>query len=109
MKKEIKHTSLPWELQQADDNWRASINQADDSSFSGVVTFIENTSDNEYDPQLRIDAEFIVRAVNTHYYLLEAAKAMLAAFDLPDILTDNLADTSAIKKTRLAIIKAEAI
>lgn len=83
------------------DKMKAALIAFMDTEFAGLAETTQATAEKLYS---QID---ILRAEKNE--LLEACKAMLTAFDSPNISTDELADTSAIKKTRLAIIKAAAM
>lgn len=69
----MKHTPTPW-----------SINTVDDYASYGKPTHMEIIHDGKYNKCFvfdKEDAEFIVRAVNSHEELLEAAKDMMKVIE----------------------------
>lgn len=75
-----KHTPTPYYFSPECENWRAAI-KAVNGKKEYVVTFLDNLSISGYDNQLEANAEFIVRACNSHYDLISeleyAAKVSL--------------------------------
>jgi hypothetical protein len=89
-KEEVKHTPTPWSAELNDGTW-------DIRHANGTVAMLD-----KYDDETeQANAAFIVRAVNSHAALLEAAKEIVQ-----DIREDNdLGDT--FKKLVEAIALAE--
>lgn len=76
MTQEIKHTPLPWQLDQYDDENIIYVEGDEGDSFPSCYQEIAKNDDWE-DGENRANAEFIVRACNNHYDLIEALEEAL--------------------------------
>lgn len=76
---EKKHTELPWTLLESEDEDDYAIIKID--GMPGT-TFIAKEIKQGYDDG-KSDAEFIIKACNNHYALLEALKGLLDAANVP--------------------------
>lgn len=81
-----KHTPTPWDV---DDGDNVSIFELDTFDFIAEASWSDKRRS-----QAEANAAFIVRAVNSHYQLLEACKRALSMPDgtlTPDILANAIA------------------
>jgi hypothetical protein len=73
----INHVQLPFELGRIEDGW-VDINSLEHRGFARAVWRMEEDEDlGRNSPRCEATAEFIVRACNSHYELLQAAEAAL--------------------------------
>lgn len=103
MTQETKHTPLPYKVVTGGDNIDV---QAD--SRKHIARCGRRWSAKESFEKANANAEFIVRACNSHYDLLEAAKLLgeYAEAYLP-FSRGNIAEADAIKNAIAAIAKAK--
>lgn len=109
MKQEIKHTPLPWNLKNHHDQnviYGLENNQCTMEFCVAVVNCDDRTNSEN-----KANAEFIVRACNAHYQLLEALKALcgmqVKGHDLIDRLQFSQEGRIVLDKIEAAIAKAE--
>ena len=88
-----EHTDLPWKLEECDLHEEKHIDiRMVDADF--LVACISDIT--------KANAEYIVRACNSHDDLLAACKAMITDFDLGEHSIEN-----SLKMMRAAIAKAQ--
>lgn len=87
MQTKTKHTPLPWTIEKTDNRypvgddrtpWNIEYKHDNSGLFNERVCTMTDGAKHEWQD----NAEFIVTACNSHYELLEALKAMLAASGL---------------------------
>jgi hypothetical protein len=74
----MKHTSLPWFLFQEGNTIQISDSENHDAA---IVHWAGFDSSDKPQTENEANAQFIVRACNSHYQLVEACKLALAAFE----------------------------
>lgn len=94
----MSHTPTPWNGDQFTMPETIRIASIDGKSIAGLAQSVKN----------KANAEFIVRAVNSHEELLEASQGLLNALQARLMRTGcNGPEESAIKALKQAIAKAE--
>ncbi len=104
---EVSHTPTPWHFEESSLNgvpkgesfWLAN----DTEEGNTTAHLLLNKAGHKDDAQVRVDAAFIVRAVNAHEEMLEALKG--AMMIVKALSSDN--DTHFVKLAEQAIAKAE--
>lgn len=94
---EQKHTPLPWVFEEIKENPRNTYRVF----YTNIYEPILDDSHYEETAPKKEDAEFIVRAVNSHYQMLEALKRCYTVFKMDEV------DTAISMQVGMAISKAE--
>ena len=106
-----KHTPTPWVFEHREGAGKGSKKRLINDSEWGRIGFwgrnhafvlgSAESWDGDFDQPSPEDEEFILRAVNNHYELLEALKELLRVYVAPDDMSNE------VLKARQAIAKAE--
>ena len=80
-----KHTPTPWGVQHVP--WGREIDHKIVSALGQVIAILNKPRLGIEHNQIMHDADFIVRAVNSHEALLEAAKQLIQEVRASDIIT----------------------
>ena len=101
-----KHTALPWKVQEQ----KFEIESEDSTNFEttySVSPTIDKLADCYGLAEQKANAEFIVKACNSHYELLEALAIAAKALNIPVPNMNQLRNSEDLKIIRKAIKKAE--
>lgn len=115
---EVKHTNLPWRVEEDTDLIWGACNDEDQSNYgmgypiaSGFSSFGTWAKGRPDFPEKEANAEFIVRAANAHYDLLEALKRFVSEYidlvESGDAVFWDAEKEEKVKMARAAIAKAE--